>query len=397
VNVPQVPSLSIVKAGTLDKTVVPPTDIVNVGDKINYNITVTNTGNVTLTGVSVTDPIIVTLAPNWPGTAGTLLPGQSATFTGSYTLTQADIDKGHRDNRANVTSNQSPSAHADVSMPVTWVPGIIIQKSGSLNLGANGIADAGDTISYTFTVTNTGTVSLTNVIVTDAKVTGISPASVATLAPAARATFTANYMITIADMNAGNVVNTATATGTPPSGPNLSNIGSTTVIIPRQPQTQIHIPAPIPPPKNIDTSSPYSLPDRLVTSTANMVVTNLNVQPTQAQAIQPVTIYANIANRGDESGSYTATLKINGQIEETRTGRVGGRTAVPLQFVVSKDKPGIYTVDINGQQASFTILGDGGNKFSTAAINWSLVGFILCSVIAIILLGLLIHRRFADY
>jgi uncharacterized repeat protein (TIGR01451 family) len=520
VNVPQLPSLSVTKAGSLNLGA---NGIADPGDTITYTITVTNTGNVTLTGVSATDPIIATLTPNWPpgGTAGTLLPGQSVQFTGSYTLTQADLDKGHVSNTTTATSNQSAPAHADVFVIVMiTVPGLNIQKSGTLNLGTNGIANPGDIITYTFTVTNTGNVTLTSVIVTDTEVTGISPAS-ATLAPGASTTFSANHTLTQADIDTGRVINTATATGTPPGSPNVTDASTETVNIPQVPslaivkagipdktvvsppgafnvgdkinytitvtntgnvtltgvsitdpiivtltpnwpgtagtllpgqsatftgsytltqadidkghrdnranvtsnqspsahadafvivttaadiniqpvqtQIQIQIPAPIPIPKNIDTSSPYSLPDRLVTSPANMVVTNLNVQPQQAQAIQPVTIYANIANRGDESGSYTATLKINGQIEETRTGRVGGRTAVPLQFVVSKDKPGTYTVDINGQQASFTILDDGGNKFGTAAINWSLVVFILCSIIAIILLGLLIRRRLADY
>jgi uncharacterized repeat protein (TIGR01451 family) len=94
------PSLDIVKAGVLDMTVVAPADQANVGDKINYSFTVTNTGGVTLINVTVTDPKVTVV-----GGSITLAPGasDSTTFTGSYTLTQADIDAGKVDNTATAT------------------------------------------------------------------------------------------------------------------------------------------------------------------------------------------------------------------------------------------------------------------------------------------------------
>ena len=51
----------------------------------------------------------------------------------------------------------------------------------------------------------------------------ITPASVASLAPGAVATFTATYTITAADIAAGQVDNLAVATGTPPTGPAVTN------------------------------------------------------------------------------------------------------------------------------------------------------------------------------
>ncbi|MCZ2100421.1 MAG: DUF11 domain-containing protein, partial [Chitinophagales bacterium] len=83
----------------------------------------------------------------------------------------------------------------------------------------------GDVITYTFTVKNTGGLTLSNVTVSD-PLLGlgmISPASVATLAPDEETIFTAPYTVTQADVDNGNIHNTATATGTPPGVPPVSD------------------------------------------------------------------------------------------------------------------------------------------------------------------------------
>ena len=56
VPVTQVPALTLVKQGAVDMTVVAPADRADAGDRIVYTLTATNVGNVTLTGVTVSDP-----------------------------------------------------------------------------------------------------------------------------------------------------------------------------------------------------------------------------------------------------------------------------------------------------------------------------------------------------
>jgi len=46
--------------------VVPPVNYADIGDVINYTLVVRNDGNVTLTGVTVTDNRINTLIATWP-------------------------------------------------------------------------------------------------------------------------------------------------------------------------------------------------------------------------------------------------------------------------------------------------------------------------------------------
>jgi parallel beta-helix repeat protein len=146
--------------------------------------------------------------------------------------------------------------------------------------------------------------------------------------------------------------------------------------------------------QSIQNAQPSSFsypPVKLITTPPRISVKYLNAQPQQAQVNQPVTIYANITNSGDEIGNYTATLKINGQVEETRTGRVSSHAAVPLKFEVIRDEPGIYTVDINGQQTSFTVLGSSKSiDTSRTILLICLIGFSVAMIIAV---ATLVMRR----
>ncbi|MGJ8661779.1 MAG: DUF7507 domain-containing protein, partial [Bacteroidota bacterium] len=74
----------------------------------------------------------------------------------------------------------------------------------------------GEMITYDFVVTNTGDTALTNITITDPNIDSgsLTPSSVANLAIGASANFTATHTITQADIEAGQVVNSATANAT---------------------------------------------------------------------------------------------------------------------------------------------------------------------------------------
>ncbi len=228
VPVPQDPSMTLDKtASELDKPVA-------AGDIVTYTFVAKNTGNVTLTGVSVTDPLpgLSALSYTWPDIAapGTLLPNQSVTATATYTLTQADVDRGFVKNEAWTTGTPPPGPDGELPPPLPPVedeeivplpaaPSIKIVKSGVLE----GAAVAGQTVTYTFVVTNNGNVTLTEVGITD-PLAGLSditfgtwPGTAGTLKPGESVQASATYTVKQSDVNAGGIVNTATTTGQPPT------------------------------------------------------------------------------------------------------------------------------------------------------------------------------------
>ena len=91
-------------------------------------------------------------------------------------------------------------------------PLLSIVKSGSFVDGnTNGFAEVGETINYSFTVKNEGNVTLTNVTVTDPKVTVVGGPITLNVGQSDTTTFTASYVLTQDDVDTGKVDNTATA------------------------------------------------------------------------------------------------------------------------------------------------------------------------------------------
>jgi uncharacterized repeat protein (TIGR01451 family) len=111
--------------------------------------------------------------------------------------------------------------------------GQTVVKDWTLDVDADGSSTVtvGDTLRYTVTVTNTGSIALTNVAISDAKTTPGSQ-NCASVAPAGTCVLSGTYVVVAADQTAGSVSNTATVTSTQIPGPVSSNTTTTTVVPP---------------------------------------------------------------------------------------------------------------------------------------------------------------------
>jgi len=201
----------------------------DAGDAITYTFSATNTGTVALTNVVVTDPLL----PNLTCTIPTLAVGATATCAATnntYTITAADVTNGS----VNSTASAKATAPTGVTPPptetgtstnktaATPVASFTVTPTGTVadTNGDGTMGDAGDVITYTFSATNTGTVPLTNVVVTDPLLPNLT-CTIPTLAVGATATCAATnntYTITAADVTKGSVSNPVTAKATAPTG-----------------------------------------------------------------------------------------------------------------------------------------------------------------------------------
>ena len=157
------------------------------GDIVNYTITVTNTGNITLTGYSISDPNAANLLLVSGDTDldGDLDVGEIWNYTADHTVTQAELDSkgtnnsgaldtdGDTDNRVTVTTTEAGSKFADAVTPLVYDPNFTVVKTAISITGGTGLngldgADSdGDIVNYTITVTNTGNITLTGYSISD--------------------------------------------------------------------------------------------------------------------------------------------------------------------------------------------------------------------------------------
>ena len=193
--------------------------MVSLGETLSYFFTVTNEGNVSLSALTVSDQLPglseVYLISGDSNGNGDLDPTEIWNYAATYEVTQNDLDLGKIYNEAEVSvffGFDSVRDDTNLTVLICQSPSIAIEKTAS----QSSYDQAGEVITYTFTVENTGNVTLSNVKVTDPLngLSSISPSSITSLAPGATGTFTATYTITQADLDAGQVTNTATATGT---------------------------------------------------------------------------------------------------------------------------------------------------------------------------------------
>ncbi|MCS5492000.1 DUF7507 domain-containing protein, partial [Algoriphagus limi] len=198
-----------------------------VGDEITYTFTVTNTGNVTLSNVTVNDPLSGLSAVS-PASVATLAPGADAVFSATYEITQEDLDNGSVVNEATASGFFGNDEYTDTDTEIidaNQLPNIELIKNGTYEDTNNDqLQNEGDKVIYTFTVTNTGNVTLTGVTIDDPKV-AVLGGPIASLAPQAsdNSTFTAEYVLTQQDIDAGSFTNIATVNATAPDQSTVSD------------------------------------------------------------------------------------------------------------------------------------------------------------------------------
>lgn len=219
-----------------------PADATAAGETETSTFTVTNIGSVTLTSVGVADVQSggTGIHPSKPvctgavmggatcangDSTGTLPPSASETFSTDYVVTQADMDAGTSITDSAIANGTSPTSSGVLSTTTTG--SFAINQTPSLDItklaSPSSVSKVGQIVNYTFTVTNSGNVTVSDVEVDDAQEFPAGdvlssgpdcPSESLSLAPGQHIVCTASARVTQSDLDAGRMEDTATANGT---------------------------------------------------------------------------------------------------------------------------------------------------------------------------------------
>ncbi|HET6561340.1 MAG TPA: hypothetical protein VFG72_05655 [Marmoricola sp.] len=194
------------------------TGFTDAGDHIRFRYTVTNDGNVPVTGVAVVGSVAGTVACD----ATTLAVEATTECVAEYVVNGADEVAGQvaesvhavavDPDGAELTTNAVAST-TPVQMPHPAIT--VAAHAHHDDSDTDGLVDAGERVQYSYTVASSGDVPLSAVTVADT-VAGPVTCTDVELAPGASTECAADevYVVTPADMEDGGVRTTATATGT---------------------------------------------------------------------------------------------------------------------------------------------------------------------------------------
>jgi hypothetical protein len=192
---------------TVAKTAAAPVDVnadgvIKNGDTITYTYTITNSGNVTINSVAPLETgaglgekfngiagtgslsaFTLVSTTNAATTGATLAPSESGTWTAVYTLTDVDAFRAAGINPA--TGNAAENTAKATGTPVTGTLAAVTPVTAEVAIPANPklsisknatfttdvapltLANVGDVILYTYTVVNTGNVTINSLSIND--------------------------------------------------------------------------------------------------------------------------------------------------------------------------------------------------------------------------------------
>ncbi|MBB4906975.1 DUF7507 domain-containing protein [Actinophytocola algeriensis] len=188
----------------------------DIGDRVDYAVTVRNDGGVAVGGIAVSAQLGSVALPLTCESSRTLAPGSALTCTAAHTLTAADVTaRGFTITSvamATSAGGTALTATASRTTKLNPVPGMTLTLDAAVtDTDADGRTDRGDVVRYTATAMNTGgavlhAVAMTGGCTAPALIIGESVSC------------TSTHVITAEDMETGTVAAAADASASTPDG-----------------------------------------------------------------------------------------------------------------------------------------------------------------------------------
>lgn len=117
---------------------------------------------------------------------------------------------------------------------------------------------------------------------------------------------------------------------------------------------------------------------------AEFIVSDLTVSPTEVTEGEPVTVTGLVTNIGEEEGTHTVNLKIDGLVTELAEVTLEGGTSTTVSFTLTEAE-GVHTVVVDDLTKDFTV---------TASSAFPSTGYVAGILILIIAAGAAVYMLY---
>jgi hypothetical protein len=135
---------------------------------------------------------------------------------------------------------------------------------------------------------------------------------------------------------------------------------------------------------------------------AKFSLSGISVNPVTVLQGEAVTVSTRVSNTGEIEGEYEVLLKINNIVESSRTVMVKAGGSETVTFTVSRERPGDYEVEINGNKAVYTVHeappatttpAEPDKKPGISSPSWLLIILLVVGGLAIGIGGVMLYNR----
>jgi multisubunit Na+/H+ antiporter MnhE subunit len=88
---------------------------------------------------------------------------------------------------------------------------------------------------------------------------------------------------------------------------------------------------------------------------ADFEVSNLVIKPADVLTGTTVTVTVDVTNTGGSEGTYDIVLLVNGENESSKEITLASETTETVQFLLSKDTPGTYSIEVAELNGTLTV------------------------------------------
>ena len=113
---------------------------------------------------------------------------------------------------------------------------------------------------------------------------------------------------------------------------------------------------------------------------ASFTYSGLTVSPAEVGPGVSVSVSVTVTNTGQQSGTYSAELKLDGTTTDTKTGTLAGGASTTVGFTVSSQVQGTHNVQVGTQTGSFRVTAP---PPTPPDYTWYIIGIVVVAVVIV--------------